>query len=224
MHFERSTTRVTAFLAALSMSLMCKAPLSANLIEDQTNPGPIKAAYILQPGGTTAQTFTVGIAGNLELVDVSLYAFNNYPGNLNFEIVTTSSGLPYLAGQVPGSVLASGTIQVPSTSGAFLGSLSGFSIPVSVGEQLAVTLSTETPVEWYFVGDPNSYTGGEAYYTSTSLNSWYDQSADTVFSTFVTPSSSSPVPEPSSLALFLLGGVGFAVGSYLRRRPRSLAK
>jgi hypothetical protein len=108
-------------------------PARATPILDQSFTGPPTVAYSFTQGAQEAQSFTVGIAGNLTEVDVRLQDFSPpATGNLLFDIRDAPLGVPQVS-DTP--TLASGSVPLASTGNTWL-SLTGFSIPVAVGDQL----------------------------------------------------------------------------------------
>jgi len=143
-------------------------------------------------GGTvdTAQTFTNGLTGLLDQVDVAVTRSSTV-NPLRVEIRTAFGGVPTT------TVLASA--EVPETAVPLGGSPSGFlsvpiapSVPVTAGVQYAIVLSTTSCgflncYQWSFTG-PNPYAAGAAL-QSVNSGPWgqagFLVNTDTAFKTYV---------------------------------------
>jgi hypothetical protein len=160
-----------------------------------------------------AQTFTVGVSGQLAKVDVNLFQrFGS--GTLNLDILDTTN-------HVPGSnVLASATLPISQIGpGTTWVSLTGFTTPVTQGQELAIRLSTDnagvSALDWA-MDRPGTYSGGQGY--GGGNPSWTAEGVDFGFRTYVDPSVSA-APEPSSFALLGIGAVGLLGYAWRRRNP-----
>jgi hypothetical protein len=158
-----------------------------------------------------AQTFTAGLTGQLEKVDVSLdnfFAPDLYPSTVS--IVNVIDGAP--SGSVLGMIYADGLIN-GFNSINFLSK----SIFLETGTQYGIVLYNSdsdryagTSTQWRFInsdvyegGSLWSYTNGQWTQTVTPpgggpTETFYDK--DAVFRTYV-------VPEPTTLLLLGMGGV-----------------
>lgn len=209
----------SALVALCAASELAK----AGPVVDQSFQGPANVAHSFSVGPQEAQVFTVGLAGNLVQIDVNLERPTIIPvGNLFFDIVNASGGVPPLANA---PVLASGSVPLASIpASATSDSLTGFSIPVSVGQQLAIVLTTDEfffDPAWLFQ-DGGTYPNGEAFarHSSPPNSPWFDQSGDFLFQTFVDPTAATP--EPSAIALFGLGLAGMLGYGWRRRRAANV--
>jgi hypothetical protein len=182
----------------------------ATVVLDQVSVGGTGSART--SNGTTfgrAQTFTVGIAGLLDSVEVTMA--DGTPTTLR--ILATSGGVP-VGGSGGSTVLA--TSSAATVLGAsFTFDLSPAALAVAVGDVLAIEIFGG---RW--VTGPNTYAGGNGdfYNADFSIPNWSPLSSDQAFRTFV-ENGLATVPEPASLALFGAGLAGLAgVGAMGRRR------
>jgi hypothetical protein len=168
------------------------------------------------------QTFTVGIAGTLDHVDVLMFRLDGIfdpTGDPILSIYNTSGGVP------TGLPLTTATVpeaSVPLNAATFVTfDISGASIPVNVGAVLAFSIRTNSSVGPYFLlvdgdlGQPQDYAPGAA--VSRILNvppdPWIVQTpaSDHGFRTWV-----EPIPEPGTLVLLGVGLIGL-IASFFRR-------
>ncbi len=172
--------------AAALATLLLGAPASASagtLDQQQTDD---TGGFIGISSGSAAQTFTVGITGKLDKVDLSLET----SGNLTPLVVQirNSSGVPgamVLASQdLPGSAVPSLHVFVPVH----------FDSPASVvaGAQYAIVAYTSGGSLYKWArGAGDSYAGGVGFTSSSSPPSgsvfWTSQPSDFTFKTYVIP-------------------------------------
>jgi hypothetical protein len=141
-----------------------------------------------------AQTFTAGLTGDLDKVDLLLRR-DGVPGPLTVAIHTVSGGAP------TGTTLASESVAASSvTTNAVPAWLS---VPLSppaastAGVQYAIVLSTvgdsSNHYEWAHVSG-NSYVGGTGLSSSNSGTSWtaFNPEFDFAFKTYVIPTNTQP--------------------------------
>ncbi len=163
------------------------------------------------------QTFTVGIAGTLDHIDVLMFRLGGIfdpTGNPVMRVFNTSGGLP------TGSPLALVSIpeaNVPLNAAAMVSfDLSSFGLAANPGSILAFSITAASGTGPYFLltdqGQSIEYTGGDAVAMYGS-NPWQliSPSQDHGFRTFV-----NAIPEPAT-GMFL---IGLLAGLKLRR-PRS---
>jgi hypothetical protein len=185
-------------LSTLAVLLVMPMSASAAGTLDQAQTTTTQAAASV--GGSTwwAQTFTAGLTGNLDQVDLFLFRVGS-PGDLTVQIQSTSGGVP------SGSVLATTMVAeaaVTQSAGGSSAPFSWVSAPLSpaaqvvAGQQYAIVLSapSATGINFYAwgIGSFDSpYPAGKAVLSLTGGAAWGDlafifDSWDTAFKTYVT--------------------------------------
>jgi len=174
------------------------------------------------------QTFTVGVAGTLDHIDVLMFQLGSIftpTGDPKLSVYATAGGVPTGAPLVTMSVPQA---NVPlNNPGLVTFDVSAAAIPVSIGEVLAFGISTTSEIGPYFLpndddtGAPGDYTAGAAFRRTISpVQAWQPltPAVDHGFQTFV----SATVPEPSTFALagFALVGLGIIARRNQDRRGR----
>jgi len=146
-----------------------------------------------------AQTFTAGVGGTLDQVDLQL-ALVGAPGPLTVQIRGVDAG-----GQPSATVLASATLPAASisadTAACPLGCWVSVPLPPSAstaGTSYAIVASVGATtgadeVQWAFGG---SYAGGEGLLSGDRGATWDAAGVDLGFRTFVTPAAVPPPPPP----------------------------
>jgi hypothetical protein len=171
---------------------------------DQSQTAPPNGAPVMSGQGWAAQTFTAGIAGRLDQVDLLLRRGGN-PGDLTVQIRDTS-------GRAPGaSVLASETIaqaSIPDAGFTWRSVAFDPTAPSAAGTQYAIVLFAGTgsgiidPSNAYLWGANGNNTAGDLYPGGELLSglagvSWSPLGADGAFKTYVAPADTTG---PSSTA------------------------
>jgi hypothetical protein len=185
---------------------------------------PPSAANTVSNTQDLAQTFTVGITGLLDRIDVQVGRDADPTGPLVVQLrKTLPSGFP---GDTPADLLAEVTLDessIPTVTFATTFTqvdLGGQSFPVIAGEVYAIALRSTTTGNsgrrYLWASDsPDQYAGGRAYVRGILTGGVY-QTGNPVergFRTYVVP-----IPEPSALTLAL--GAVAAVACRLRQRCR----
>jgi hypothetical protein len=169
--------------------------------------------------GPFSQTFTIGIAGTLSSVAVSIFGVKDMTVDIR---PTTTLGVP-LVSDDPADQL--GRVTVPTrASFPFLVSVdvSPFGIAVRPGDVLAIVLQSDGVQNWRSAVDgAATYTGGEGFLKSgtewkpagqTFFGSPFS-TLDFDFQTFV-----APIPEPTTLLLFGTTAAGLGLVRWRQRR------
>lgn len=185
-----------------------------------------------------AQTFTVGITGQLIGFDVVVDRNSSVVQPLLYDIRRTVGGV-VTEDDTGSNVLASVSVSaqaIPVVSRPpQLSSLiqhvdiSGAGVLVTAGDVLAIVLRSDDPGQtrsggdtygWYgFYTDINTYTGGDTFLRyRNGDNQWDNYGGDLEFQTEVTP-----VPESSSFTLMAIGGV-IALAASRRHRCQLCGK
>jgi hypothetical protein len=192
--------RFVVALTALA-SLAVPAPADAGGTLDQSQTALTCCQYVYG-SAYLAQSFTAGLSGQLDQVDVFLtHPYYGTPGPLTLEIRTLSGGVP------SATVLASE--EVSSVPDGWLSVTLNPTLSVSAGAQYAIVLSAPSGdpyggfYSWYGNGS-NPYGGGQWLRTFDSGASWQALSdADAGFKTYVStnlpPSCSDVSASPNTL-------------------------
>ena len=214
------------FFTALSAALTLIGPGAAQaaIVQDQS--------YLVSDGNSfststtdissfrRAQTFTVGVTGTLVEVDISIDPISISPSSIgSLNLLSTSAGVP------------TATVQTsPTLTNMLVGGFLGFkfSLDVTAGEVLAFELvTTRNPslASPLFINgsDPGGYAGGSDFFLNTKfgINNFTPNTADVNFRTFV-DGPVSPVPEPSTWAMMILGFAGVGFMAYRRKSKPAL--
>lgn len=171
--------------------LAADAALAGTLDQQQTDGG---SSYAIASNGSLAQTFTAGLGGGMDQVDLHLQRLGTPTAPLSIEIRDVSGG-------VPGStVLASASLPTSSipTMQAFVPISFAKPAPVVAGTQYAIVAYSPTPFgndyAWSVGGTANPYAGGAGFGTGTfpPAGPWTQLStSDFAFKTYVAPAPAS---------------------------------
>ena len=209
LSMRKSLGWVVGLAALVLLATSLPAAAKGTLDQSQTCPGPqgCNGAGLVFDSNQWAQTFTAGINGNLNQVNLLLYKIGS-PHALTVQIQSTTGGVP------SGTVLASATVlaaRVPTPSENWVSVPFSQPAPSSAGVLYAIVLSAPTtfcPTNppgpgsacWYgwggegiTVGDPtgNPYPQGQALASPDGGVTWVVQgnAFDFAFQTFVAPRS-----------------------------------
>jgi hypothetical protein len=191
----------------------------ADLILDQSHVVPtFQGDFAVITVQSVAQTFTVGVAGELAQVDLQIYKNTGTIGDLVFSIRTTIGGVPNPDDSQSLFQTIIPLSAIPTIDNPFLPvpltsiDVSSAGIAVTPGDVLALSLSRmgvgSPPWVLWRQSLDGTYPGGSTFTRASPLAPWtpaFGGNADGGFQTFV--SVGGVVPEPSSLILCLLGGI-----------------
>ena len=193
---RRGAVGAATFVVACAACLLAPGfALAGTLDQQQTQIS--SSAFSIGMNQTVAQTFTAGITGKIDEVDLHLGYLVAPTAALTVEIQSASGGVP------TGTALASSSIPTSAvtSSSAFIPVTFTSQASVAAGTQYAIVASSTTPAvntwEWTDAASTNPYPGGTALYAPPGSSAWAnDTTADLTFKTYVVPSP--PVPSPST--------------------------
>lgn len=209
-------TRWLYLFVALPLLTVANVAEAAPILDQSDTPS---GGLVLNQSLEWQQQVTDGLAGTL--AGIELYA--EAPTTLTVKI-----GLGSAFSTGPFAFTGSETIAGPS--GTFIDT-SAANIALTLGETFVIDLSggyyNGQLNGAYLMGSTNTYTGGDLFVNDNGIpvddTTLANFGYSLAFETFITPSSTQPVPEPGSLSLFVPALLGLAF-FYRRKRffaPRS---
>jgi hypothetical protein len=182
--------RVAVLATLIAAGVACifapAAALAGTLDQQQTDgSGSFVSIYT---GQSAAETFTAGLSGGVDQVDLHLGTSGGTPtAPLSIEIRDASAGAP------GGTVLASHSVSAFNGAPAFLSINFAPPAPVVAGTQYAVVAYSgadfSSVYKWSVSTAADSYAGGAAFrvVTSPPSGAWTPVTGDLAFKTYVTP-------------------------------------
>ncbi|MGA2014794.1 MAG: choice-of-anchor D domain-containing protein [Solirubrobacteraceae bacterium] len=134
-------------------------------------------------GNSAAQTFTAGITGPLDRVQLQVNSAQTGGDPLTIELTNTSAGAP------GSTVLAQASLPAANVpSGALTWVEADFAAPppVTAGVQYAIVATTTgaSAYDWSLI-DSNVYAGGDHFFSPSPPAAWTDAGNDLTFKTYV---------------------------------------
>lgn len=177
-----------AFVPVLLLPLAVSSPVSATQQIDQEHmPTNSLGGLEVTANQAITQTFTVGISGTLTRVDITEIRHHRCTAtaDLLFQLVTTAGGVPTTIVLANMSVPASSVPPLNGPLGVVSIDIASFGVEVSVGDVLAIVLSTAAPgggCTFAWNGDiPGTYGPGSTFLFGS------DNLRDMAFRTWVEP-------------------------------------
>jgi hypothetical protein len=215
---------VVAAAVVFSILVILSGPAGAGTLDQSHAVQPYYFGAAVDSTYNRAQTFTVGLNGKLDRVELQVYREATVTTPLTIQLRKTVGGAPDIsaAGLLATLNLAATSVPTTSFSTTFVGAdLGAQAFPVTSGQLLSILLtSTEPANNWYLWTTSDSaatppapqYTGGQGFYRFVSDPIQATGTQDSGFRTFVS------VPEPGMGVLAGLLCVG------LRRRGRRVSQ
>ena len=189
-------------LAAVVMSMVGLAAIAPGAAQagtlDQQQTSSLGLGYQINSGQSVAQTFTAGLSGEIDQVDLNVDKTGAPTAPLSVEIRPVSGGAP------GSTVLSASTVPasaVGSYPPAFVQVNFAAPAPVTAGTQYAIDAYAATPqtdrYEWSWGATSDPYPAGASFFIGSSPPSgtWtMDASQDLGFKTYVAPVTIAPAP------------------------------
>lgn len=216
------TGRLAAFaVSGVLMTAVWSGAASAIVVLDQDHivSGGNTFSSLSEAGFGRAQTFTVGVAGTLDSIDVDILSLGGSP---LMRILGTTGGVP--DGGAAGSTVLASSSSFLSIGNIHTFDFSGDNLLVDIGDIFAIEVIGSG--QWRGIGgDGSSYPDGSDFFFNTtfaSIENWTASGGfDNSFRTFVdTGAVAVAVPEPSTAALGIAGLGAFAWCRWRRGRAR----
>jgi len=220
-------SKAIAAASAAALLLLSAQTATADVVLDQSSVPESGLAFPITASGASllsfglGQSFTVGVDGVLDHVDVGVFNFSTASTNtLTFKVLANDGAELFSEALSPTLVP---DLVVGGTDWAELLSVSvrGAGIQVAAGDQLqwALFASGSSHFNQALVHDANyvpiGYDGGNATIYGFVPGAWHQPGIDYAFRTYV----DTAVPEPAAWALMILGfgGAGVAMRRHRRR-------
>jgi hypothetical protein len=168
---------------------------------DQQQTSSEGAGFQIHSGQSVAQTFTAGLSGEIDQVDLDLEKSGAPTAPLTVEIRSVSGGVPDSTVLGTATVPASAVTLFPP---AFVPVSFAVPAPVTAGTQYAIVAYAATAqsdrYEWSLGATPDPYPAGAAFFIASSppTGTWTSgDPEDLTFKTYVAPVTTTPVPTPT---------------------------
>jgi hypothetical protein len=192
-------TRATAALAAGVVACLLAPGVAIAGTLDQQQTDVDNAALGPSQFTSDAQTFTAGLTGGLDQVDLLLRRVGTPTTYLTVEIRDVSGGVPGEAVLAARSVPPAAVI---NTSPQFIPVQFNPPAPVVAGTQYAIVVySGNVPGNWviWYVKNSDVYPGGQVLTSTAPPSTWTaSPSLDAGFKTYVVPSPPAPTAAPAA--------------------------
>lgn len=223
--------KLSATLAAAAGLTLATAGQAAPLLDQEYDAFAAGAdsAVLLNTNFAHAQSFTVGIAGQLTSMEIQIRRTNLDPpiSDLTFDILPIQGGIPGGTPLASGSIASASVPELDFTDDSFVSvDLTSFNLFVGVGEVLAIALEYLDSGSYNWLSTPvGNFYGAGAQFVSLPPGPFDIElvNGDLGFRTFVDPDATPPVPEPGTLASLAFGllAFGFARRQKLKSDARS---
>jgi hypothetical protein len=187
---SRRALRLAAVSVVVCSAVLVAAPAAGAGVLDQSQPVLTNSASFASSTIVTAQTFTAGLSGRLDQVDLAVTrAGASAATPLNVEIRTVAAGLP--TSVVLGSTtVPTASFPVGSLPNAFVSVPLPAPVPVSAGTQYAVVLSSANCgfancFNWNISLGTNPYPSGAAFFSQSGAPFAPFTASDFAFKTYV---------------------------------------